>query len=52
MEDKVEAGYIAEKIYNPYLQNILEEEMEGKLDNNGYLFSDNGKSYRTCCVHC
>ncbi len=26
--------------------------METKLDDNGYLFSDDGKSFRTFCVQC
>ena len=48
--DTVVAGYKAERIENPFLQYILEEEMEEKLDDHGYLFSDDRKSYRTFSV--
>jgi hypothetical protein len=46
------AGYESNKLENMHLRNILEEEMERMMDDNGFVFSEDGKTYTKFCNDC
>jgi hypothetical protein len=50
-EEKVK-GYESNQLENVHLQHILEDEMETMLDNNGFVFSEDGKSCYIFCTAC
>jgi len=49
---EVVPGYESDQIDNQRILHILEEEMEMMLENNGYVFSDDGKSFHKFCMYC
>jgi hypothetical protein len=49
-KEEVVAGYEDTQLQNIHMQLILEEEMEWMLDNNGFVFSDNRKSFHITLV--
>jgi hypothetical protein len=51
-ETKLMEGYEANQKVNTRLQLIIEEEIETMLDDQGFFFSANGKSYSTRCGKC
>ena len=51
-EEEVVLGYENSQRENRNLQLIIEEEMERMLDNNGYVFSDDGRSFEIYCSDC
>jgi hypothetical protein len=50
-EEKV-VGYEGNQLENKHLQYIMEEEMERILDDNNFVFSDDGKSFHMLCDKC
>jgi hypothetical protein len=50
--DECLVGYDDKQSTNLHLQLIIEEDFERVLDNNGYVFSEDGKSYNVWCNHC
>ena len=52
LESEVTPGYESKNNVNERLKDILEEEMEGLLDGQGFVFSEDGKSYHTLCIDC
>jgi hypothetical protein len=51
-QDEVIVGYESNKLENLHLQHILEEEMERMLDDNGFAFSEDRKTYTMFCNEC
>jgi hypothetical protein len=50
--EEVVAGYKTTKLDNIHFKNFLEEETERLLDDNGFVFSDDGESYSVFCMYC
>jgi hypothetical protein len=50
--EEVVAGYKTTKLVNIHFKNFLEEETERLLDDNGFVFSDDGESYSVFCMYC
>jgi hypothetical protein len=51
-EEKTVKDYESDQIENQHLQLIIEDKMETMLDNHGYIFADDGKSFQTFCTEC
>ena len=51
-DSEVIPGYEVNNLENKRLKEILEEEMEEMLYDQGIIFSDDGKSYHTLCIDC
>jgi len=51
-DEDIEYGYEAIKQQNLHMKLMLEEEVERMLDDAGYIFSDDGKSYTHICIEC
>jgi hypothetical protein len=45
-------GYETNQLENDNLQLVMREEIEKMLDDNGFIFSEDGKSFQVWCAHC
>jgi hypothetical protein len=51
-EEVLPAGYEDNQPESIHLRHILEDELEMMLDNNRFVFSDDGKLFHIWCTHC